>query len=176
MADRAHLITEPDAKQREWYHADKAEYNIRPLTDRRRGHSAVHEIIGYEMKPQSRNRKRYGRFSNSSRASLHTKVYIIDRTHVIIGTMNLDPRSVQLNTEIALIIHSTELADQLAALFEKAIAPGGSSYHVVQAGAYLEWQAEENGQRLSFSSDPIPGFWRRVKAGIYALIPFEEHL
>ena len=53
--------------------------------------------------------------ARSSRASLHAKTYVIDRKILVIGSMNLDPRSANLNTELALVIHSPALAGQVAA-------------------------------------------------------------
>ena len=48
-------------------------------------------------------------FSGSSAASLHAKTFMIDRQRVFIGSMNLDPRSVQINTEIGILIENPQL-------------------------------------------------------------------
>ncbi len=52
-------------------------------------------------------------FTGSSAASLHAKTFMIDRQRVFIGSMNLDPRSVQINTEIGILIDNPELARHL---------------------------------------------------------------
>ncbi len=39
-------------------------------------------------------------FKGSSAASLHAKLFVIGQKKLFIGSMNLDPRSVDLNTEI----------------------------------------------------------------------------
>src|SRR5690606_3442527 len=54
----------------------------------------------------------------SSRASLHSKAVIIDRTLSVIGSMNLDLRSQLKNSEVALVIRSRKLAEQAARLVE----------------------------------------------------------
>ena len=59
----------------------------------------------------------------SSGASLHAKAVIVDRGLLIVGSMNLDPRSRQMNTEVALRIENETLAEQLGALFEEAVTP-----------------------------------------------------
>ena len=41
-----------------------------------------------------------------SRASLHEKAVIIDRRTGFIGSMNFDPRSFELNTEIGIFFQS----------------------------------------------------------------------
>src|SRR5262249_7626866 len=48
----------------------------------------------------------------SSRANLHTKLIVIDRRTLFVGSMNLDPRSAFENTEIGLVIESSVLARQ----------------------------------------------------------------
>ena len=60
------------------------------------------------------NAPRAGLFGSQSRASLHAKTYVIDRSILVIGSMNLDPRSAHLNTELALVIHSQPIADEVA--------------------------------------------------------------
>ena len=54
----------------------------------------------------------------SSGASLHTKAMLIDRRWVYVGSMNLDPRSANLNTEMGVLVESPELAEQLRAQFD----------------------------------------------------------
>ncbi|WP_280175595.1 phospholipase D-like domain-containing protein [Bathymodiolus platifrons methanotrophic gill symbiont] len=48
--------------------------------------------------------------ASKSNASLHTKVIVVDRNTTFIGSFNLDPRSVDINTEVGLLIDSPELA------------------------------------------------------------------
>ena len=47
---------------------------------------------------------------------LHTKSAVVDRRHVFIGSMNLDPRSANINTEGGVFIDSPPLAEDVAAL------------------------------------------------------------
>ena len=44
---------------------------------------------------------------------LHTKAAVVDGRHVFIGSMNLDPRSAVINTEMGAMIDSPALADDL---------------------------------------------------------------
>jgi cardiolipin synthase C len=50
----------------------------------------------------------------SSKASLHAKTYVFDKTSIFIGSMNLDPRSLTLNTEMGVYCESPPLAAQVA--------------------------------------------------------------
>ncbi|WP_415184910.1 phospholipase D-like domain-containing protein, partial [Phaeovulum sp.] len=56
-----------------------------------------------------------------SRNKLHAKVFSADRARVFIGSLNFDPRSLWLNTEMGVVIHSPEMAADLAEIFNAAI-------------------------------------------------------
>ena len=58
---------------------------------------------------------------SGSRASLHAKTFVFDRRAVFIGSLNLDPRSVQLNTEIGVVCESEPMADEMASGIEAAL-------------------------------------------------------
>ena len=45
---------------------------------------------------------------------LHVKAMVIDRERVFIGSMNLDPRSWGINSEMGVIVDSPDLARALA--------------------------------------------------------------
>ncbi|ASL45038.1 Cardiolipin synthase C [Burkholderia sp. AD24] len=142
----------------------------------------------YEFKPQQ-NTPRAGIAGSRSRASLHAKTYVIDHEILVIGSMNLDPRSANLNTELALVIHSAPLANQVAQIFERAIAPE-ASYHVTLADAaqlaYLRsigaplsplvWTDVENGQRRTYIFDPQAGLYRNALTGLFSLLPVNAEL
>ncbi len=60
----------------------------------------------HELKPVGRLRA-----SGKTRpVTLHSKVYVIDRRDIVIGSFNMDPRSQQLNTELAATIQSGRMA------------------------------------------------------------------
>ena len=49
--------------------------------------------------------------------TLHTKSMLIDCQHVFIGSLNLDPRSIEINSEMGLLIDSAELGAVMAEHF-----------------------------------------------------------
>ncbi len=120
-----------------------------------------------------------------SRSSLHAKVYEIDRQLLIIGSMNLDPRSRNLNTELLVVIHSPELATQASEIFFRALNPT-QSYHVMLApvppgvnpmsSASLVWVSQEDGKLVEYHHEPGAGLWRRVVTGIFFVLPVENEL
>ncbi|WP_204117339.1 phospholipase D family protein [Paraburkholderia sp. C35] len=144
----------------------------------------------YEFKPTPGDAPPRGSlFGSRSKASLHAKTYVIDRKILVIGSMNLDPRSAHLNTELALVIHSPPLAGQVAQLFDKATAPA-VSYRVTLATpselamlrysatpqSKLVWTDEENGQLRRYNLDPGAGFYRNALTGLFLLLPVDEQL
>ncbi|AET94298.1 phospholipase D/transphosphatidylase (plasmid) [Burkholderia sp. YI23] len=73
----------------------------------------------YELKPVASTDKDKDKTAKkstfgSSKASLHAKTYVFDRKRIFIGSMNLDPRSVELNTEIGVYCESEAAASQVA--------------------------------------------------------------
>lgn len=84
----------------------------------------------YELRNQlGTPRSQLGSFG-SSLASLHAKAVVVDRRTVLVGSMNLDPRSQFLNTEMGLVIPDGEIAAQLVGLFDDVSR--NSSYRIEQ--------------------------------------------
>jgi cardiolipin synthase len=54
---------------------------------------------------------------------IHTKLLIVDRELVSVGSTNFDPRSFRLNDEANLNVYDTTFAGQMTEVFEKDLAP-----------------------------------------------------
>ncbi len=142
----------------------------------------------YEFKPIQRNASPTITGSRS-RAALHAKSYVIDRKILVIGSMNLDPRSAHLNTELALVIHSPVLAGEVARLFDQATSPT-VSYRVTLAtpaqiaglkaiGAPpspLIWTDREGNVVHTYNYDPQAGVYRNLLTGLCLLLPIQGEL
>jgi putative cardiolipin synthase len=147
----------------------------------------------YEFQPLQREHSRFFG-SSESRASLHAKAYVIDRRTLVIGSLNFDPRSAHLNSELALVINSPALAGQVAGLIEQAMSPS-VSYRVrlatpseqAQARALgepdsgLVWTGEERHgggppQLHTWTLDPEAGFVRNLLTGLFLLLPVDSQL
>ena len=116
------------------------------------------------------------RIGLSSGASLHTKAVVIDGEAVFIGSMNLDPRSARLNTEVALRIDSQELGRQLVALFDEAtMLDQAFRVRLDETGnvnAPLHWDAIENDLPVRYAGEPLASAGRRWLVRILgALVP-----
>lgn len=135
----------------------------------------------YEMKATGGERppqRLLGR-SAPAQASLHAKVYVIDSREVMVGSFNLDPRSIELNTEIALVIHSPEIAAQIEKMFDEVTDPDISyrlSLQKTATGEELVWKGRDKGKDVTYTSEPHPGFWRTVQVNLMDLLPIEDAL
>ena len=133
----------------------------------------------HELRP-SATRTSSARPGLSSGASLHAKAVVVDGKSVLIGSMNLDPRSRQSNTEVGMLIESAALGVQLTTLFEEASSPE-QAFHVelTEHGnpkTSLVWGGRENGKAVRYSSEPLASAWRRMTARLLGALAPEELL
>ena len=75
----------------------------------------------YELRSDPAVKKRIFYLTGSAHSSLHNKVMVFDRKDVFIGSLNLDPRSGDINTEAGLYIESPELAAQVIAYMDEGV-------------------------------------------------------
>ena len=100
-------------------------------------------------------------------ASLHSKAVVIDRRLSAIGTMNLDPRSQRLNSEVALLIRSPGVAAEVAMLIEGTFA--GGAYRVEHdAQGRLHWRAPTGAAFDSAASEPGAGAMLKLLVEVLA--------
>jgi putative cardiolipin synthase len=132
----------------------------------------------FEMKHSAGDetgRKRIS-WKGSSQASLHTKAIIVDDRWVFVGSMNLDPRSVNINTELGVLIESPELAAQLHAQFDQNAAPEMSYEVTLDTRGALEWRDRVDGRERIHHRDPDAGAARRIMSTLLSLLPLESQL
>ena len=104
----------------------------------------------------------------SSHASLHAKVVVVDRQTALVGSMNLDPRSAWLNSEMGVLMHSPDIAQQLGRLFDEV---SWGSYHLsLDADQKVAWTTTPPDPNLAGDSEPEASTW--LKLGIKLLSPF----
>jgi cardiolipin synthase C len=118
--------------------------------------------------------------ASSGRFSLHAKALVFDRQTVFIGSMNFDRRSLLMNTELGLMIHSQELARQVARQFE-AIAEPANSYQVVRdhngdngfGPSHLLWRTEKDGKVVELEVEPTRSAWQRLTVDFLLALPVD---
>jgi putative cardiolipin synthase len=108
-------------------------------------------------------------------ATLHTKAFIVDRQRFFIGSFNWDPRSVDINTELGVIIDSPALAgfgvDQLSRNRSR------TTYEVVlNEKGKIRWIDNAGDEPVVLDKEPQTGFWRRFSVGFYRIFPIRGQL
>ncbi|MEO7431134.1 MAG: phospholipase D family protein [Dokdonella sp.] len=133
----------------------------------------------YEFRPVGhQNPKRaYGR---SSGVSLHAKTMVIDHHQVFIGSMNFDPRSRDLNTEMGVIVESPGLADAIEQFFARATSPENAFHVMLDPTSHakperraLRWAALEDGKEVIFRHEPECSLLKRLRVDVVRFLPIE---
>ncbi len=168
---RVRILTNSLAATDVWLvHAGYRKYR-RPLLER--------GVEIYELKAEAQRAAGVKNLVGSSRASLHGKTFVLDRRSVFVGSVNIDPRSLRQNTEMGVVVHSPELAGEVATLFERWAGPA-VSYGVRLANQprarSLLWTASQDGREVQFTREPNAGFWRRLGAGVFSALPIESQI
>ena len=104
--------------------------------------------------------------------SLHTKAFALDDHFVLIGSLNVDPRSIQINTEHMLLIDSTELAAQLLSDFEMMTAPENAWAVTRNDKGKLRWTSGDEVRK----HQPARGFGQRCSDFFWRWMPVEGQL
>jgi putative cardiolipin synthase len=100
-------------------------------------------------------------------AGLHTKAAVIDGEIVYIGSLNLDPRSIRINTEMGMIITSRGLAERVAEIAERDMGPANSwQVHLDQDGQ-LYWESTEG----IVKKQPAQNSWQRIQMWFFGVAP-----
>ena len=85
-----------------------------------------------------------GGSTSGSRASLHSKVVVMDDRLLVVGSMNLDLRSQLQNSEVAIVIRSRAISAEATRLIEPTLANG--AYRVELQDGQLLWRAPQGSQ------------------------------
>jgi putative cardiolipin synthase len=138
----------------------------------------------YEMRPSPPREEDGDRRFGSSQSSLHAKTFAIDGRIVLVGSMNMDPRSDLLNTEIGIVIESRELAAQLqewrsSALPREAwrVTLEGLEQSPPVGSGSMQWIAGDTGQDVVVPGrEPKASLARRLVVGLLRWLPIEKQL
>jgi putative cardiolipin synthase len=131
----------------------------------------------YELRPDSTmDRLRWsGLTSSKSGAGLHAKAMVVDRRYVVVGSYNLDPRSADINTELALLVDSSAFAELVAEFFDDGVKPE-NSYRVTLEQGRLRWTTSDGGTVRVYTKEPETTWWMRFKADALGFLPIHSML
>jgi len=131
----------------------------------------------YELKPTvavaaADDRKALG---GSSRASLHAKTYMVDRRRLFIGSLNLDPRSLRLNSEMGVIMESADLCARFGDAFDLQILDIAWQVTLLEDGK-LAWTTRDHGEVVQLQREPGMGLLQSIGQTLLRILPVEEQL
>ena len=130
----------------------------------------------YEMRPDAASeRAQYADAQleeHKTHFGLHAKTSVFDRRIVFVGSFNLDPRSVNLNTEMGLLVESEALARQVAESILNDMEGGNSWQVVMNDRGKLSWLTVQDGVTTDETdTEPMTTAVQREEARVLSLVP-----
>jgi len=127
--------------------------------------------------PDAEDRRAAGAgLTGSSRASLHAKTFAFDRRVLFIGSLNLDPRSAVINTEIGVLFENPQLASDLVTGLERRLPEVAYRVQFKPGTTDLEWLSREDGAEVRYESEPQASLGRRFSSWFLSWLPIESQL
>jgi putative cardiolipin synthase len=101
---------------------------------------------------------------------LHTKAIVVDRDRAFIGSPNIDPRSLEVNTEVGVLTEGPDLAGRLADLIGRDMTPANAWHVTIDADGWLKWT---NGEQ-ELARQPAKGFGQRLIEFLLNILPLKK--
>lgn len=111
----------------------------------------------------------------SGATTLHAKTFTVDRERLFVGSFNLDPRSVQLNTEMGFLIESPELATRVAEVLIEG-APRRACEVIEGPDGKLRWRIRRDGKQTDRTSEPGMSVFDRLLIAVARRLPIARLL
>ncbi|MEM9803243.1 MAG: phospholipase D family protein [Planctomycetota bacterium] len=102
--------------------------------------------------------------------TLHTKAMVLDRERVFIGSLNLDPRSIEINSEMGLLIDSPELGSGLVEALFSGLDTWTYRVELNERGS-VEWNANIDGEAFVTTTEPDTSWCKRCIAWFLKIVP-----
>lgn len=145
-------------------------------------HSSVHAAYARYRKPLLQAgvqlfelRPRLSDLTLTGKLTLHSKVAIVDRAKLFVGSFNLDPRSLYLNTEMGLAVSSETMATEFAQSLLKQLPDMTYRLTLSDSNRILWRYSSADGEAVS-SKEPHTSIWRRMLTRIVSVFPIESQM
>lgn len=116
------------------------------------------------------------RVLGQSKGQLHAKMGFIDREVVLIGSMNMDPRSANLNTELGVLVRSPELAKMILDVYKIDHLEGVYQVKLKPDGKTVTWSYQGADGEETVDQEPDLDTWARVRLYFQYLFVSDELL
>ncbi|MEJ2297147.1 MAG: phospholipase D family protein [Woeseiaceae bacterium] len=145
-------------------------------------HKSVHAVYARYRKPLLRGgvelyelRPWHESTQSDRTLTLHSKVATVDRCRSFVGSFNLDPRSLYLNTEMGFAVESAELANIMATSILNTL-PVNSYELGLSKKNKLQWSLRAAGGKEVITTEPHTSVWRRFLTKLMSLLPIEGQM
>nr|WP_170569202.1 phospholipase D family protein [Ruegeria atlantica] len=130
----------------------------------------------YELRPDAYQVQRRGINWAQSQSGLHSKAFAVDDRYLFVGSFNWDPRSVNINTEMGILIDSPTLTVNTMGALDDALP--AYTYHVtLEDAGQLKWTTlSEDGTILEYDAEPTGTTWDHIVAGFLSILPIGSQL
>src|SRR5210317_2100588 len=145
-------------------------------------HSSVHAVYARYRKPLLRRgvelyelRPSFDAMALDTKITLHSKVATVDRKRLFVGSFNLDPRSLYLNTEMGMEVESDDLAESMATSILDSLPDFAYKLRLSRKNR-LQWLLQTAGVEEIITTEPQTSLWRRFTTKLLSLLPIEEQM
>ncbi len=145
-------------------------------------HPSVHAVYARYRKPLLRRgvelyelRPRLESMPSDTTLTLHSKVATVDRERLFVGSFNLDPRSLYLNTEMGFAVGSEVLAGDMARSILDSLPETAYKLELSDRGK-LQWLLQTAGIQELITTEPQSSLWRRFRTKLMSFLPIEEQM
>lgn len=147
-------------------------------------HSSVHAVYARYRKPLlQKGVELYELITGSDadedtqpiKITLHSKVAIVDRDELFVGSFNLDPRSLFINTEMGMAVRSERLAAEMADSINSLLPELAYRLKLTPKGG-LSWTSRSDRKEKTLYKEPHTTVWRRFSTWLMSLLPIEGQM
>jgi putative cardiolipin synthase len=145
-------------------------------------HTSVHAVYARYRKPLLQQgvelyelRPRFEAMETDTKLTLHSKVATVDRKRLFVGSFNLDPRSLYLNTEMGMEVESDDLAASMATSILDSLPDFAYKLRLSRKNR-LQWLLQTAGVEEIITTEPQTSLWRRFTTKLLSLLPIEEQM
>ena len=133
----------------------------------------------HELRPDESGRG-HVRQVISSGVSLHAKAIGMDGKSLLVGSMNLDPRSRLSNTEVAVLIDSPVIAKEFGIWLDEATALDRSFRPELSEpgnpASPLVWHGQDSNGAVRYHREPLASWWQRLTSSVLGVVIPEDLL
>lgn len=108
----------------------------------------------------------------SDRVTLHLKAVVGNRDRCFVGSLNLDPRALKINTESGMMIESAELSGQLAEIIDLYSSDENAWKVSRDPDGRIQWQSRSETRRRK----PKARWTRKVASWFGGLLPIKDQI